>query len=102
VGTFDARKRIMVSNNNAAASGGSWSAIGVAGTIAGWFSTAGTSGPLVGRLVAWSRRHPFRVDDLTFLASYSSSLTAFPFRPPDGSQHGHGADFEPMGPNCQP
>jgi hypothetical protein len=53
--------------------------IGVAGTVAGWFSTAGTSGALVGRLVASSRRHPFRVDDSELSGVVFVQLDGVPF-----------------------
>ena len=37
--------------------------VGLVGTIASWFSTAGTSGAMVGGLVAQGRRHPTDVPD---------------------------------------
>ena len=37
--------------------------VGLVGTIASWFSTAGTSGAMVGGLVAQGRRHPAHVPD---------------------------------------
>jgi uncharacterized membrane protein YvlD (DUF360 family) len=37
--------------------------VGLVSTIASWFSTAGTSGAMVGRLVAEGRRHPTEVPD---------------------------------------
>lgn len=37
--------------------------VGLVGTVAGWLSTAGTSGTMVGGLVAQERRHPTRVPD---------------------------------------
>jgi hypothetical protein len=53
--------------------------IGVASTVVGWFSTAGTSGAMVGRLVASSRRHPFRVDDPDLCGVVFVQLDGVPF-----------------------
>jgi uncharacterized membrane protein YvlD (DUF360 family) len=37
--------------------------VGLVGTVASWFSTAGTAEAMVGRLVASGRRHPFAIAD---------------------------------------
>ena len=53
--------------------------VGLVGTIASWFSTAGTSGAMVGGLVAQGRRHPTDVPDSDIDGVVFVQLDGVPF-----------------------